>query len=124
MPSHGVHLREKGQTEDPLSFQLAHLGGKVLAKIHDSRKTDQPKQKGSGYEKKKKNKGADQKESSPEERDSQAPEGGLGIMPGTFHLTYFPLHSPPHPHSPHLLFTLLSPLRGLHWEPLEEILMT
>lgn len=30
----------------------------------------------------KKERGADQKESSPGERDSQAPEGGLGIMPG------------------------------------------
>lgn len=47
--------------------------------------------------KKKKKEGTEQKESRPEETDSQAPEGGLGITPGTFLPTYFPLHSPPNP---------------------------
>lgn len=37
----------------------------------------------------KKDKGADQKESSPGEGDSQAPEGALGITLGTFPPTYF-----------------------------------
>lgn len=73
----------------------------------------------------KENKGAEQSESRPGERDRLQKKGwepGLRRPPPRF-----PLLSLPNPpvHSPHLLFTFPSPLEGgLHQKPLEETLIS